>query len=315
MDLMDKTTLARNIMLVEAAREACAAAYNAGIPVIMLKGAALLEQGICRLDERQMTDVDLLVKPGDLEAFEKLVSDLGYGPLDSSSQAWHKILSPEAPPLIIDVHTGLRHVKDAAGLWKTAVETPAGKHVLVSDLPDQFLHLAAHTLLHHGRLEDRTLRDLARLLEYAYRDTRGEPLLRCPPVAQSPARGAARTRFWLETASLSDLYALSPAVHPVLERLASAHPGLAGAGELVRFEPRGLGKIKRRFFEKAARRHSNFLEYFLPVLYRPGLFISGLFPGGKFLKRRYGRDSWTNRFRRPFQLLRNIFIPHPSRKV
>jgi len=288
MDLMDKTTLARNIMLMEAAREVCAAAHKAGIPVILLKGAALLEQGVCRLDERQMTDVDLLVKPGDLDAFEKIVPDLGYGPLESSSQAWHKILSPEAPPLIIDVHTGLRHVKDPSVLWKTAAGTPAGKYGLVLSLPDQFLHMAAHMLLHHGRLEDRTITDLARLLEYTYRNT-------------------ARTRFWLQTASLSDLYALSPAVHPVLERLASAHPGLAGAGELVLFEPRGLGKIKRRFFAKAAREHSDLLEYFLPVLHRPELFITGLFPGRKFLKRRYGKDSWTNHLRRPFQLLRNIF--------
>jgi hypothetical protein len=311
MDLMDKTTLARNIMLMEAAREACAAAHAAGIPVILLKGAALLEQGICRLDERQMTDVDLLLKPGDLDAFEKLVSDLGYGPLDGSSQAWHKILSPEAPPLIIDVHTGLRHIKDPEALWRTAGGTPVGKNAMVLSLPDQFLHLASHALLNHGRLGDRTLQDLARLLEHAYRGTWGKPLLLCPPVAQSPGRGAARTGFWLETAALSDLYALSPAVHPVLERLASARPQLAGAGELVLFEPRGLGKIKRRFFAKAAQEHSNFLEYFLPVLYRPGLFISGLFPGRKFLKRRYGNDSWTNQFRRPFQLLRNVFARRP----
>jgi hypothetical protein len=285
---MDKTTLARNIMLMEAAGEVCAAAHAAGISVILLKGAALLEQGVYGLHERQMTDIDLFLKPGSLTAFERVISNLGYKPMENSSQAWYKMSSPDAPPSIIDAHIHLWHVKRVGMLWETAFAAGGKKHLCVLSLPDQFLHLAVHTLLYHGYLGKRTIADLARLLEHIY-------------------KWAVRGRFWLETAALCDEYALSPAIYPVLKRLCTAYPLLAGEGELVLFEPRGLNKLKSRMFDKAAGKHSNLLEYLLPALHRPDLAVRYLFPGGEFLRRRYGKDSRLNQIKRPFQLLLNIF--------
>jgi hypothetical protein len=55
-----------------------AAAQQAGIAVMALKGAALHRMGFCRAGERPMGDIDLLVNPADLERVTQCVLPLGY---------------------------------------------------------------------------------------------------------------------------------------------------------------------------------------------------------------------------------------------
>lgn len=54
------------------------AAVAAGLPLLGLKGASLLRLDVYAPGERPMSDVDLLARPGDLDAADRLVTALGY---------------------------------------------------------------------------------------------------------------------------------------------------------------------------------------------------------------------------------------------
>ncbi|MBU2575009.1 MAG: nucleotidyltransferase family protein [Elusimicrobia bacterium] len=290
-----KDILARNILLLGALDEISAAAAQKNLRLILLKGAALLAEGVYGPGEREMTDVDILVRPRDEKAFDALLAGLGFKPMENSSQAYCRPAGPStslragssAPPVIVDLHTGLWHEKETEALWHRSARVSQGMSVPALGLEDQLLHLASHTLLYHGCLGPRTLEDLARLVKFVYRKTD-------------------RADFWRRACDIAADEKLKPALIPVFTRFAAAHPELMSEKELAAFEPPGTEKLKSRFFEKAAVRHSRLLEYVLPGLYRPWLFVRYLFPGKTFLEKRYGRASWTNHFIRPFQLIAAI---------
>lgn len=282
-----KDILARNILLLGALDEVITAAEGKALKLILLKGAALLAGGVYGPGERQMTDIDILVRPSDEQAFDALLKGLGFEQMEGSSQAYSRRAGPSAPPVLIDLHTVLRQERDTEALWHRSARMREEMRAPALGLEDQFLHLASHPLLHHGRLEARNIADLARLLGFVYMKK-------------------SRADFWRQACDIASAADLKPALCPVLARLSAAHPELVSKQELAAFEPHGAGRLKRFFFEKAAARHSRLLEYFLPGLHRPELFAKYLFPGKAFLEKRYGRSSWTNRFWRPIQLIRAI---------
>jgi hypothetical protein len=177
------------------------------------------------------------------------------------------------------VHTGLWHLKDTGELFRWGLEPgPGGLYLSQADL---FLHCAAHPLLHHGELGARALEDCARIVLRAACD--GE-------------------KFWLLAARKAEMYGLRPVIWPVISRL-----NIPVAPGLELFRPRGLEKIKAAFFEKAALKHSSPLEYLLPALYRPELFLKYAFPDRRFMERRYGKASASAYALRSLRLLRSLF--------
>jgi hypothetical protein len=268
-------------MLLGALEEARAASAKAGIELVALKGAAMLELGIYQPGERGMTDADVLVRPGDLEKFEKVLAALGYRPMPDSADAWLRPSFNKAPPAIIDVHTGLWHIRNTGELFNWGLEP--GRSVLSLNLADLFLHAAAHPLLHHGELTPRALEDCARI------------------AGSAPGAGE---KFWAAVARKTDIYRLRPVVWPVIRRLA-AGPVAVPEKELAALAPRGLEKIKAAFFEKAAVKHSTALEYLLPVLHRPGLLVKYAVPEKRFMLRRYGAVSLSLYMLRPLRLVRS----------
>lgn len=268
-----------------ALEEIAAAAGKKDLGFILLKGAAMLAQGISAPETREMTDLDILIKPADEKAFDTLFAELDFKPMENSSQAYYRVAALSAPPVIADLHTGLWQEKAARALWHRS--RPLSSGLVVLGFEDQLLHLASHGLLYHGRLPARTFEDIAGLLELVYGKTD-------------------RADFWLKTARIAAENGLNPVIYPALRRFLAARPGLISESELFAFKPRGYDKLKGGFFEKAALGHSRMLEYFLPGLYRPALFFKYLFPGATFLERRYGKVSRLNRFMRPFQLLVSV---------
>ncbi len=280
----NKNILARNLLLLAALEEISAAAAQNGLKLILLKGAALLAEAVYGPQEREMTDLDLLIRPGDENAFDALLTGLGFKPMENSTQAYYRMAAPAVPPVIADLHTGLRHEKETEALWSRAERASKTGGFRVLGFEDQVLHLASHTLLHHGCVTGRTLQDLGRLLGSVYgKEDRAD--------------------FWRKASAIAADGKLEPVIYPVFSRFSAAWPGLMSAEELSVFKPRGAGKLKSRLFEKAAVKHIRLLEYLLPVLYRPPLFARYLFPGKAFLEKRYGRTSWTDHLRRPLQLL------------
>lgn len=279
---MDKSAAARGIMLLGAFEEARAAAARAGIEVVPLKGVALFELGIYRPGERDLSDADLLLRPRDLPAFENILRELGYLPMPDSADAWFKAQPGGAPPLILDLHTGLWHIPDTEEFFKWALEP--GRRGPQLCLADLFIHAAAHPLLHHGELTPRALEDCARV------------------AGAAPGDGE---KFWALVARKAELYGVRPVLWPVVRRLA-AGPFAVPAEAIAALKPRLGEKIKAAFFERAARSYSKPLEYLLPVLHRPGLLVKYLAPEKKFMERRYGSASALNYALRPLRLLRAV---------
>ncbi len=279
---MDKAIAAREILLLGALKEARAAAFKAGIETVALKGAALLELGLYQLGERGMTDADILLRSKDLLKFEKILAELGFEPMPGSADAWQRPGSGSAPPAIIDIHTGLWHIKNTEELFDWGLEP--GPEGLALNLPDLFLHSAAHPLLHHGELPARAVEDCSRIARKALE-------------VHGPM-------FWSAAARKAGFYGLRPVIWPVIARLLAA--GVVPEAAVGNFIVRGPEKIKAAFFMKAALKHSTALEYLLPVLHRPVLLARYLFPEQRFMRRRYGASSPGAYLLRPLRLLSSI---------
>jgi hypothetical protein len=71
--------LARNIVLQDELSRLLSAFNNQGIPVIVLKGAALLESIYSDISLRPMGDLDILVQPEHLDQAEAIAFKQGYG--------------------------------------------------------------------------------------------------------------------------------------------------------------------------------------------------------------------------------------------
>ncbi len=279
---MDKAAAAREILLLGALEEARAAALAAGIEIVPLKGAALLELGLFEPGERGMTDADVLVRPRDLEAFEALLGRLGWRPMPDSADAWVKPSANAAPPAILDLHTGLWHIRDTEGLFRWGLEPgPSG---LSLGLPDLFIHAAVHPLLHHGELTARAVGDCARI------------------AAAAPGAGE---KFWAAVVRKAGLYGVRAALWPAVRRLA-AGPVPVPEEVIEALRPRGAEKLKAALFERAAGERSVLLEYLLPVLQRPGLLVRYAVPERRFMLRRYGAASAALYLLRPLRLLWSV---------
>lgn len=282
---MDKAAAAREILLLGAFSEARAAAARAGIELVPLKGLALLELGACLPGERGMSDADALLRPRDLERFEALLPGLGYLPMPDSADAWYRPSGGAAPPAILDLHTGLWHIKDTDALFDFGLEPgPGGPSLCLADL---FIHAAVHPLLHHGTLPGRALEDCARL------------------AGRAPGDGSA---FWALVARKAGIYGARAALWPAVRRLAEG-PFSIPAGALEALRPRGAERLAAALFERAAGKYSAPLEYLLPVLQRPSLLLRYAFPGPRFMRRRYGAASAAAYALRPLRLLRSALRP------
>ncbi|MDA8244313.1 MAG: nucleotidyltransferase family protein [Elusimicrobia bacterium] len=281
---MDRSAAARDILLLGAFEEARAAAAKAGVEAAALKGTALLELGLYRPGERGMTDADVLVRPSDLEAFERTLRGLGYEPMPDSADAWARPSGGSAPPAIIDVHTGLWHIRDIEGLFNWGLEPGPGGPALNRE--DLFLHCAVHPLLHHGELTARALEDCARL------------------ALGAPGDGG---RFWAGVARKAALYGIRPALWPAARRLA-AGPCRVPERTLEELRPRGSEKLAAALFEKASRERSGILEYLLPVLLRPALLVKYAVPDRRFMERRYGSAGALAYLLRPLRLFLSVLL-------
>ena len=136
---------------------------EAGISIMVLKGGALFLTLYQRPDEREMTDLDVLLKPSDLERAQKLLEDLGYhrGEVpfreDFFPRYYYEVQYRigSISPFNIDLHVRpfrvlrySRFVPEDA-LWQRAVPIKLGKAtVLVPSTEDMLIQMAAHSAIH-----------------------------------------------------------------------------------------------------------------------------------------------------------------------
>jgi hypothetical protein len=142
----------------------------AGVPVMLLKGAAYLKLGLPVAHRRVLSDVDLLVPKEQLRSAEQLLLDAGWEPqkLNPYDQRYYRNWMHELPPLRrrghsleLDLHHNLlppsgRLQPDPQRLWREA--DALGDGLWCPCPTDLLLHSAAH-LFEAGDLQG-GLRDL-----------------------------------------------------------------------------------------------------------------------------------------------------------
>jgi len=153
-------------------------ANAAGVPIIVLKGAALLGH-LYELHERPMSDVDLLISPADrerlLECLAPEVSLVQRSPvLDLLPHDLSGEFGARFEGLPLDVHTNLMNrpwlrrvvALDERDLWERAIPVRVAGHPALRLSPeDQLLHLASHSVLHHSKWDGRAAEDVQRLIQ------------------------------------------------------------------------------------------------------------------------------------------------------
>jgi hypothetical protein len=151
---------ARNAFIVAQLRQVVGALSAAGTPVVLLKGAALIEAVYIDPAQREMLDLDLLVPRDRLAEANAIVAALGYeslpaGPDGNSPDA---PLAPEAhhaAPLVdrehlvaVELHRHVAIAGEGAGfdideVWRRARPSSSGQHLLSSP-EDLLLHVCFH---------------------------------------------------------------------------------------------------------------------------------------------------------------------------
>lgn len=154
----------RNIRLMHQLERIAAAFEAAGVPLMLLKGAALHLTLYERPEQRPMTDVDLLVRLEDASAAQEVLAGLGatpgpplvrknFFPDYYYETEWN--LGAGSAAVRIDLHARplrpLRYARTIppGAIWDRATPVRLGSaSVWVPSVEDMALHLAAHAAVH-----------------------------------------------------------------------------------------------------------------------------------------------------------------------
>jgi len=160
------SNLARNVPLFNELKKVLLAFGDAGIPVIVLKGAHIAALVYGDIGARPMRDLDILVRTENLAKVDEVLIGLGFRSCE---------FRPDPPPegnafryvhdrigLLIEVHWRLfsdfyPFRFDQEALWSSAGETELeGAPALVLAAEDLLLHISVHTCIHmfHSGLRD-----------------------------------------------------------------------------------------------------------------------------------------------------------------
>lgn len=145
-----------------------AAARNADLPMLALKGAALHALGLYTPGDRPMADIDLLVEDAHADATAELLALLGYE--ESFAQWKHRVFKPSAAtdvaglgehrdtPINIELHTRIHERLPITTVDITERVRPAQPHPGINAYPSAGA-LMSHLLLHAaGNVCGRSLR-------------------------------------------------------------------------------------------------------------------------------------------------------------
>lgn len=157
-----------NSRLLELLHRTVAALQQQQIPVLLLKGVALIGPIYSPLGVRPLSDIDILIAPAHHQQAHHCLLQIGYAHQNGLNYHWQGL----ALDLHLDLNSAYRiraradlyrfHLDD---MWSTATQRAdiPGAYCLANE--DQFLYLACHALKHaHNRLI--WLLDLAELFPH-----------------------------------------------------------------------------------------------------------------------------------------------------
>lgn len=159
-------TASRNILLRRDRDFLLAAWSRGGIPVIVLKGAALVDSVYRNPALRPMGDLDFLIRPEDVAGACRVADALGYRPVHVEARAGMAaefeselalLKAESAFPVMVELHWSLidspyyRTHLAIDWYWDTALQADlGGQPALLLAPAAEILYLCAHQVLHHG---------------------------------------------------------------------------------------------------------------------------------------------------------------------
>ncbi len=165
---MDNTyynTLAHNIYQLKEAGEVIRALQGSGIPVIVLKGAALLETVHPDPGTRPMADIDLLVDPSNLKKSEEVLRGLNFSLVPTGEL--HYIKREGSLFTQIDLHWDIWYLKELKKIWQSAIKAKVGGvETMIMSPEDAIIYTVAHSTVHHGTFNLVWADDVSRLISH-----------------------------------------------------------------------------------------------------------------------------------------------------
>lgn len=151
-------TLANNLALRSELRNILDALHSKGIPVAVLKGAALVEEVYGSIGLRPMRDLDILVPSDEAAAAFSAIQELGYSAKEGVDRQRQRSLFHQHysqlfgtdQASVVEIHTHILEVQNPlrfsiAGFWNRAIEVDiAGTRALTLAPEDLLTHLAIH---------------------------------------------------------------------------------------------------------------------------------------------------------------------------
>lgn len=241
----------RSAALLTALEELLDRLGRAGVPVLLLKGAALAGALYGDPALRPMRDLDLLVPETDVSRALDVLIACGYTvahaePRPGSALAWENELLLTRPAVIgvsVELHWRLFDAPfygrrlPVAWFWETAEPITAGAARALTLGPEaQFLYLAGHLMLHHRGQGLRWWLDLAELLrrdegalDWADLFSHAEACALVLPLQEALTTLAGAWRVRLASEILAQAAALRPsaAERRVYDRLTAVHRPVA----------------------------------------------------------------------------------------
>jgi hypothetical protein len=153
--------LMRNVNAIDQLQEIAYAFNDAGLQVMALKGAAAIMRFYPDLACRQLSDIDLIVKPDELDVADQIMQNLGYtspqtihprtSPVDARIAALRRSTTHYIKPgrLQVELHIKILNGVEVLDLWSESTLIDNTTTPLLSPSYEHFLlHTSAHLVEH-----------------------------------------------------------------------------------------------------------------------------------------------------------------------
>lgn len=226
-----RASVAVSLMLDHVAGVTTTRLAAAGIPAILLKGAAIATWIYAEGEARPYRDVDLLVPPSRFDAAQAVLGGLGYvNPLAGAADCEYgsnelRLVGPLG--VCVDLHHALIGVPEPARAWerlyaRSTTLHVGGSEVRVLDVEARAMHLPLHAI-QDGPVDVKAMDDLARGVErLALASWRGAADLAAELGAMGPF--AAGLRLLPAGAALAEQLSLPQVVNVDLTMRARSDP-------------------------------------------------------------------------------------------
>lgn len=265
---MNRSILARNLLLNNELSTISQAFNASNIPLILLKGIALTHLFPEYSKERLMDDIDLLIQPKHIKDVRKILNSLKYKSIHDDPGKYYNT----EKGIYLDIADNIWYLNknENTKIWDNSRNYSIySKHnCLTYHLPpDEFyIHVLAHAAIHHGTKHDIWLKDLELLREKWEKDI-----------------------DW----------------HEVDNKL--AHYGLFEVADIYLNNSKSKSVkalVYKKILERNIPRKGHLLRFlFLPLKKKLSYLTNTMFPSDDFLKHRYGLNTYIYRFLRPILLV------------